>query len=239
LRDLAGNVFSGTTSLTFTAALVSDTTSPVVTGTTVADGQTAVATNSVLSVQFNEAVNGLKLDGVVLSRVSDGQAVTVVRSLSADQQILTLTPQSPLLGGESYQLVVDGVEDLAGNRLASPASYGFTTSAGVDTKVPTLVTRSPLANATNVPLNTVVSLGFDKRLDPITVTANSVYLYDQVLAQKVAGSLSLSADGKTVNFTPAGPLAAGRLYYVYVLNGLKDLVGTVVTSTAFTFTTGQ
>lgn len=69
------------------------------------------------------------------------------------------------------------------------------------------------------------------------MTPNNLALNFASNDQSVPGTLSLSADGLTVTFTPAAALAAGTRYYVQVSN-VTDLAANTVTLTDSYFTTG-
>jgi large repetitive protein len=129
VRDLAGNVLANSTS-SFSTSNAADMQAPTVTSTSVNDGQTGVFTNVPLQVQFNEAVNMLRLGGVSLSR--DGPAVAATLTASGDRRTLTLRTVQPLSANTTYVLAISAVEDLSGNVLATDRTITFTTGPGAD-----------------------------------------------------------------------------------------------------------
>lgn len=105
-----------------------DTTPPVVVSTTPSQGATSVAISSTVRAAFNEdivpdsaslAVSGP--DGEVLGSVS----------YDAATRSAVLTPSSALSASTTYRATVNGAVDVAGNTMAAPVSWDFTT-AGVE-----------------------------------------------------------------------------------------------------------
>ncbi|WP_245757539.1 DUF4082 domain-containing protein [Amycolatopsis xylanica] len=77
-----------------------------------------------------------------------------------------------------------------------------------DTTPPTVTARTPAPGATGTPLAGTVSTTFS---EPVDLTSAQFSLSDPGSA-KLAGSLALSADQKTVTWTPAARLVAGTTY---------------------------
>ena len=124
-QDLAQNVVVSepTSNETFTI----DNTAPTVTSVSPADGAINVPVDSQIKVTFSEPVN---LNTITIGGVSG------TLSLDVTGTIATLTPYQ-LSYSTPYTVTVSGATDLAGNPLASPASWTFTTSAAADIKPPT------------------------------------------------------------------------------------------------------
>jgi len=236
VKDLSGNLAYLYRS--FTTALAADAQAPVVTATSLADGLTNVPTNAVVSVAFDEAVNEQSLTGITLSL--NGTPVPASPVLSGDHRVVTLKLNQPLQTSAAYVFTISGVQDLSGNVLASSRTVTFTTGAGADLAVPVQVSRTPVNGATNVPRNTLIEAQFNERISPISVNDTAVKLYDGVTGLFVAGTPSVSADGKTVRFTPAAALTANRLYYFYTTYStyVEDLAGNRYSSSS-SFTTGN
>ena len=223
----------------FTTAFSRDGVAPVISQVTIANGQTGIPTNPSLSVRFSEPVDGLKLDGIVITQA--GAVVPATRTLSGDHLLVTLKPVAPLSANAGYSLTVDGVADLSGNLLAAADVRGFTTGAGVDGVVPSVTAWSPFSGANGVPLNAILSATFGERIDPATLGGANL-LYDGTTGVYVGGTLALSADGKTVILTPASPLLANRQYSLYFAyynyGGIRDLAGNATGYNYISFTTG-
>src|SRR5208337_1615411 len=100
----------------------------------------------------------------------------------------------------------------------------------------------PYSGETNVPLNAVVQIQVNEPVDPGSVNSYTLNVYDSTAGQTVAGSYSVSADGRTVSFVPGAPLAVSRTYYVYFSGrGITDLAGNGLGCAGwcnYSFTTG-
>ncbi|MFE2753112.1 DUF4082 domain-containing protein [Actinosynnema sp. NPDC059335] len=82
-----------------------------------------------------------------------------------------------------------------------------------DRTPPTLDTRTPGPDATDVPLDRPLTLGFSEAVDPESL---SVTLADDGGAS-LHGTAALSADGRTATWTPDGPLKPGTRYSARVM----------------------
>ncbi|WP_256335069.1 DUF4082 domain-containing protein [Lentzea albidocapillata] len=103
-----------------------------------------------------------------------------------------------------------------------------------DTTPPTLTNRTPGVDATNVSLTAPLTATFSEPVDPASA---QLWLTDP-RGGKLTGSVSLSADQKTVTWTPAGKLAPGTRYQAHV--GIADANGIALAAPAewgFTTTT--
>jgi len=148
---------------------------------------------------------------------------------------LTVTPVLPLAALTTYTVTVQDVTDLAGNPLGAPVSTTFTTGAGADLVSPTVTGVDPPNFATGVPTNTLVTLQFSERLNPLSITPTTFRVLG-VSSVLVAGNISVAADRLSATFTPDAPLAPSSLHFVSAFS-LTDLAGNT-TSVSTRFTTG-
>ena len=106
----------------------------------------------------------------------------------------------------------------------------------MDLRAPT-VAISPADGAVGVPTNAVIQLGFDQRIDPLTVTRVTFQL-SPVAGLLVGGSYLVAADGRSATLVPGAALAASTTYRV-VVAGVADLEGQQAnTETSFTTASG-
>ena len=111
---------------------IADVTAPVMLSATPAPGASGVGPVAAIDIVFSESVMLGATAGMTL-KDSDGHAVNLVTgghtAVAAGHHLL-LHPAN-LMPGMSYtlQLAADSVLDLAGNRLAAPLSYSFSTVA--------------------------------------------------------------------------------------------------------------
>jgi hypothetical protein len=110
---------------------------------------------------------------------------------------------------------------------------------------PRLYKATPENAASNVPVTTRIELTFDNTVagfesdsfDPTRVSSQNIGLMRGLDNSYVAGDVAVSADGKTISFTPAAPLMPGENYVIYAGNGLKSQLGKDVHGLQQTFFT--
>jgi Domain of unknown function (DUF4082)/Bacterial Ig-like domain len=114
-----------------TAAPASDTTAPTVTATTPAAGATGVATSVAPTATFSESVQA----GTVSFTLRDAANAVVAGATSYDtvSHTATFTPAAPLATSSVYTATVSGAQDAAGNALAAPTMWSFTTADSATT----------------------------------------------------------------------------------------------------------
>jgi len=78
--------------------------------------------------------------------------------------------------------------------------------------------------ATGVAVSTALSVTFNEALALSTINAGSVFLLDATDAN-IAGTINVSADRKTITFTPASNLAATTAYRLIFTTAITDLAG--------------
>jgi len=102
------------------------------------------------------------------------------------------------------------------------------------------MTGGAWGGTTGVGLNTPIVVSFAERINPLSVSTNSIALYDNVTGQLLATTQAISSDGKTVTLTPAAALTANRRYYVYISSwaNLYDQAGNRMNWTYWYFQTG-
>ncbi|MGE5243269.1 MAG: Ig-like domain-containing protein [Betaproteobacteria bacterium] len=99
----------------------------------------------------------------------------------------------------------------------------------------TVISTAPAANATNVALDTSLSIDFSDALDPASISDASAAL--QTGGAPVAIQQTLSSDRRRLVIRPSAPLQ-GKSTYSLALAGLKTTTGRPLTGfTALTFTT--
>ncbi|MGH8566428.1 MAG: Ig-like domain-containing protein [Gammaproteobacteria bacterium] len=234
IRDLAGN--TGFSSFFFTTGFATDTEPPEVVGVSPADGLTGVPTNVRVVAELSEPIQSRSIDEVKLS--AGGAEVAVKRLLSNGNRTLTLIPLVPLAGSTAHTVDIGpDVKDLAGNALGAPVSSTFTTATGADLTSPQVTSVDPANGATGVPVNTVVRVQFNERINPLTVTRSTFLLRPTSTFVPVEGSITVAADGLSATFTPATALSGSTQYRVDVFS-VTDLAGNTIFGFASSFTTG-
>jgi methionine-rich copper-binding protein CopC len=242
IQDLAGNIYSGTTVYDFTTV---DTIAPTVSTFSPTDGATQVAANSNVTLTFSEAIQR----GTGTIQIRSGSATgTLVESfdaatssrLSISGTTLTIDPTINLAANTQYFVTFDSgtIQDLAGNIYSGTTVYDFAT----DSIAPTVSTFSPTDGATQVAVNSNVTLTFSEAIQRGTgtiqirsgsATGTLVESFD------AATSSRLSISGSTLTIDPTNSLAQITQYFVTFDSGtIQDLAGNIYSgTTVYDFTT--
>ncbi len=245
-QDLSGNVQTNPyydPAASFTTSYNADSTVPQVIGTNPANGATAVPTNTVVVLYFNEPVNPATLSQVTLSE--GGSTVPTTQSLSNGNQALSLTPATPLLPSASYTITAVGVKDTAGNQLAGTFTSAFSTGLTIDLVGPTVTGFNPVSGSTGVGLNVPLMVMFSKPINPLSLTAAQFGLYDYNTNYRISGTIIVAANAMSATFTPSEPLLSNTSYgfevaYCYIdctSTGYTDVAGNAGSGGITFFTT--
>jgi large repetitive protein len=238
IRDLDGTAQTFLFQRFLTTGTTTDNTAPQVLSVTPPDGAIAVGVNANIRVRFDEAINPLSVSGSTIL-VTDGihTSMPSTISFSNNNQEVLIVPHAPLPAATLLTLKIEGVEDLAGNLVASQTTK-FTTGSGPDLTRAQVVRSNPFLSAINVPVNTVITVEVNEPIDAGTVTNNTFIVRDNTTGQNVVGTLSVSAGGRVITFMPNAPLAVSRSYSVlFSFNGILDLAGNFLEGSNFSFTT--
>jgi len=228
--------------LSFSTGAGPDTVAPTIVSVSPPNGSVNVGDNAQVLVLFSKPINPLTVSGTTIALTGGGQtAVPDSISFSNNNQTVVLVPHAPLPDNTQMTLAVSRVTDVAGNAVKAQTTT-FTTGTGPDLVAPAVLSENPFNGATNVPLNTPITLQTSEPIDPATVNANTFFIDDNTTGQEVAGSYSVSADGRTINFLPSAPLAVSRSFSVdFSFGGITDLSGNPLGCAVlcnFSFTTG-
>jgi len=173
---------------------------------------------------------------------------------SADRKVWILTLPVQLKPSTKYQVSLsplityesDYSYYLRGDDTTVPPSplttggytYTFTTGNGADTVLPNVAYTTPLGGATNVPVNSSVSIQFSEvmKTGGGADTASSYTLSKGGVP--VDFSLVYDSVTNTATLTPSGSLSQNTLYSVKVSASVQDLAGNAMgTDYTFSFTT--
>ena len=210
--DVAGNA-TGFSPIYFTTGGSTDVTPPTVEAATPAAGTTNVPVNALVQVRMSESIDPTSIHSATL-QLTPAAAGTV--TLLADRRTLKLTLSGNLAPSTTYALSVSGARDTTGNVMAAfSASFTTAGSSTPDTTAPTVLSVNPPSGATNVPLNTSITITVSEPIDPSRVGPNSMSVYLNNGALRADGSYAVSSDGTVVTFTPAMPLPTNSIVYVY------------------------
>ena len=240
LVDVAGNGLTPFTGSFTTAAVAApDVAGPRLVSATPTNGANAVAADATVTIDLNERVDPLTVDGnVYLEQVSGGAQIAASVTLSADGQRLIITPAQPLLPGIVYRArVLSGLRDFAGNGYAStsvPTSFTVDPSAGIDNTPPTVTLITPADGASGLGTQTAIMITFSESLHPGTISSSYFVLF--VNGARLFTSVERSADNRTV--TLSATLPAESEVVVELTHGIEDLAGNGLADFTSSFTTG-
>ena len=149
------------------------------------------------------------------------------------------TPAQNFVQNTNYTVTISNVKDIYEVPLASPISINFTTQALPDAAPPSVVSTSPAAGSTGVPVSSGISIAFSKPINSSTL----VFQLVSQLSGTVPGG-TLTYNGTTAIITPqfsppAVTMDGSTQYTATVKAGLQDLVGNqLISDYVWTFSTG-
>jgi Ice-binding-like/Bacterial Ig-like domain/Quinohemoprotein amine dehydrogenase, alpha subunit domain III len=209
---------------------------PTVTSTNPANLATGVPINRKIAATFSKPMNPLTITAATFTVVGGGTNVAGTVTCNAACNVATFAPMANLAANITFTATITtSAKDPAGNSLASPFVWTFTTSAATDTTAPTVISTNPANAATGVALNQKIAATFSEVMDASTITTTTFTLKQGTTA--VAGTVSYA--GTTATFTPTANLTASTVYTATITIGAKDLAGNSLASNfVWTFTTG-
>lgn len=240
--DLAGTAVAADYTWTFTTAAVV-VIPPTVISTIPVNGAVGVPLNQIVSATFSEGMNPATINSKTFSLTGPGATpVAGLVAYAAIGNTLTFKPTVNLAPVTVFTATITtGVQNLAGDALASNYVWTFTTGPGPKATPPEIVSTVPANAATDVLLNQAVSATFTEAMDPLTITTGTFQLTGPGGAT-VTGTVSYDAINFIATFTPSAPLTASTVYTATVTNGATDLAGNPLGNAGapnpWTFTTG-
>ena len=122
------------------------------------------------------------------------------------------------------------------------ASGSYAAAYTPDITAPHVISRTPSAGGSGVPLSTTVRAGFSEMVDTTTINSNTVQLRD-ASNNLVPATITYISASQAVRLTPVSALQASTTYTVTIRGGtsdprVKDLAGNAMAATdTWTFTT--
>jgi ice-binding like protein/Big-like domain-containing protein len=198
-----------------------------------------VATNTLVTATFSEAINAGTLDSSSFTvGVTGGMAM--IGNVSLDTA--TNTGIFEAVGGTfadstAYTAVITtAAESVDGKTLASNYAWSFTTGVGVDSTPPIVISTDPADTATDVAINRNISANFSEAMNVATLNSSTFSVADG--SNVVVGTVELV--DSTAVFTPENNLATSTLYTATLSTDVTDLAGVALAADeVWTFTTGD
>ena len=187
------------------ATLGSDITPPTVIATTPVNGATGVNTVTGIMAAFSEPINPATFtSSSFVLRNPAGVSVGAAIGYGAATRVATLTPSAPLAGLTTYTATIStAVKDVAGNALASPVLWSFTTAAALPSA---FGKRTPANGAVGSVIKPFLGLTWELS----TGATSHEYCIDTVSNNVCDGSWVTATTGPGVGLTG---LTAGTTYF--------------------------
>ncbi|HCT93220.1 MAG: hypothetical protein A2X19_03830 [Bacteroidetes bacterium GWE2_39_28] len=202
---------------------------PLVVSTDPANGASGVPLSKVISALFSKPMNLATINSETFTLKQGLTTIPGVVTYSGNTAVFT--PSANLSPNTVYTgTITTGAKDVLGNSLLSNYVWSFNTG-----NVPSVIQTDPANGEINVPLAKVVSITFNKQMDPATINTSTVLIKQGTNA--IAGLVTYS--GNVATFTPTGGFTANTLYTGTITIGAKDALGNpMLTNYIWTFTTG-
>lgn len=214
VENLIGDPMAADHVWTFTTTATPN--GPQVSSTSPLNGAANVATNTVITANFNEEVLCSTVTSASFT-LSDGGPVAGTVSCSGTTAYFT--PSALLSPSTIYTATVTtAVENIAGYTIAANHVWTFTTTATPNG--PQVNSTGPSNGATNVPVTTIITANFSEEVKCSTVTGASFTLND---GGPVAGTVECA--GTTAAFTPSASLSLNTVYTVTITTAVENLDG--------------
>jgi len=179
---------------------------PVLTGTDPVNKAVNVALNKVVKFTFDKNIK-LANNPWIEFKTSTGTIVNFTSSVTGN--ILSLKPNSLLLSGTSYTVIIHSgsVRDLLNTGTTTPITLSFTTDTA-----PTVTSVSPANNSVSVPTNKVVKYTFNKS---IKLGTNPWIEFKTSTGTSI--QFTTSVTGNVLNITPKS-LLKNKTKYTVILH---------------------
>lgn len=200
-------------------------------------GATNVPVNTEIRIRFSTNMRSATINSSNIYLRRSGYSSNIAATISYDSSTRTaiLKPNSDLDYDRSYVVyLTSGVQDSNYNPL-SATNWGFSTAPEDYVRI---TSRSPGVNATNVAVNTPITIGFSRAMNSATINSNTVYLCPAGSSSKVSASVSYNSSARTVTLTPTSRLQYNTQYIVYV-DGVRDYQNYYLSRTDWRFTTAS
>ncbi len=145
---------------------------------------------------------------------------------------LTATPSATATAVGRNHVTAHLVEDGDAGAVSDPLVLELDT-AGPDTTPPTLQSRTPVIDATDVAVGTDVTATFSEAIDPATISASSVTLTQGTTP--VPATRTLTGAGTTLTIDPDADLAPDTTYTVTLTGAIEDTAGNPLASAPITW----
>jgi hypothetical protein len=235
IQDLSGNTLAPVSSQ-FTLMTALPGAAPSVIAMRPGNGATSVPANTVITLFTNAPLNASTVAGA-LHAADNGALVTGTVQVTSNGQAIEFTPAAALGAGDLVQVFLSSGAQSTDGVPVNGFSGQFTVAGAVTNTPSQVVAVNPFPNATNVPVNTILQVGYNQGLTAVTVNSSNVSLYQYSTNSYLTPTLSLVGGGRVIQLQPTANLAANAQYQVCVA-GVLNVDGVPMANYCFNFTTG-
>ena len=166
-----------------------------------------------LSATFSEPVQPSTISFTLAD--SSGNPVAITTNYSDATNTITAWPQVFLAYSTTYTVTVSGATDAAGNTMASPFTWSFTTASATAATIPTVTSVSPAYNGSSVDVSTPIAVNFNEAVLASSISSSNFTLV----------SASGTAVPATISYSDIGTLHTATLTPDRRAGVLDDLHG--------------
>lgn len=212
--DTSGNTLGTTQQYSF--GVVPDTVAPTVVSNTPMNAATNVDVKVNFAVTFSEPMSAAS---AAFQTTPDAGCVA---QFDSTRTRMSCNNSNDLQGSTTYLVTVPTtVQDSAGNRLAQPFTYQFTTGIVADTTRPTVVGATAADGGSGFALRQPMTVQFSEPMDQASVQSAFAF----VSPVGATATYFWSGDGQTMTATPTADMAYGQLVTWQIGSGAQDLAG--------------
>ena len=195
-------------------------------------------------VTFSESINLADVTPQNFSLrqiISESMSVEVSYRVDSntEQDTVYLEPVMPLIHSADYEVVVtSGVRDLSNNKSINSVSVTFKVTPQSDLIGPGIDNVSPNNEATDVQINTQITILFNEPINAIDATDSSKIHIKKISGEEVIASYNQEEGGKLIRYYSTGKFIATDSVCSYNWSRCKRSFGNPRTqTTTFSFTT--
>ncbi|WP_230117464.1 peroxidase family protein [Arthrobacter sp. Bi83] len=205
---------------------------PTITARTPALGAKSVSQTANVTATFSESVTNVG-SGTVVLRLN-GSATPIPASVTYNNATRTVTvnPTATLLADRTYNMAFSSIRDTAGNTMATPPSWQFTTGPA-----PTVASVTPAIGATNVGRTANVTVRYSEPVTNVS-TSTVVLRRGSLTGPVVTATVTYNAATRTATLNPSATLVANTTYTM-ATSSVLDLAGNPLAFRSWTFRTGS
>lgn len=237
IKDINGNAIGGGSSQLVSTFTTGDSTAPTISNVSPTNGATNQSRTPAITIQFSESMNQSTLTtSNIILRTQAGVVVTGY-SISYDPSTLTATVNlnsTQLASETTYQLAVNqtAITDTSGNALGGNANYQISQFTVGDYTAPVLSSTVPVNGATNVAIESSISLTFSESMNTSSLVSPNIRLRRESDASIVGLNAPVYSNGnKTVTFQPTSNLGNNESYSIVIKpNQISDASGNVMSN---------